>query len=72
MKKVYMLCLGPKKSLSSQMLELTTQGMAQHTNAGTTVYNVDFAKRADYLGANGTVQSHKNIHCTVITLPTLK
>ena len=32
MKKVYMLCLGPKKSLSSQMLELTTQGMAQHTN----------------------------------------
>ena len=46
--------------------------MAQHTNAGTTVYNVDFAKRADYLGANGTVQSHKNIHCTVITLPTLK
>ena len=32
MKKAYMLCLGLKKSLSSPRLELTAQGMVQHTN----------------------------------------
>ena len=32
MKKACMLCLGPKKCLSSLRLKLTTQGMAQHTN----------------------------------------
>ena len=32
MKKVEMLCLGTKKSLSSQWLELTAQGMAQYTD----------------------------------------
>ena len=32
MKKALMLCLGPKKSLSSLRLELTAQGMVQHTD----------------------------------------
>ena len=32
MKKVQMLCLGPKKSLSSPRLKLMAQGMVQHTD----------------------------------------
>ena len=32
MKKVQMLCLGPKKSLSSPRLKLMAQRMAQHTD----------------------------------------
>ena len=32
MNKAYMLCLGPKKSLSSMRLELMGQGIAQYTN----------------------------------------
>ena len=32
MKKANMLCLGPKKNLSSPRVELTAQGVTQHTD----------------------------------------
>ena len=32
MNKVWIMCLGPKKTLSSPRLELTAQGMAQCPN----------------------------------------
>ena len=57
-----MLCLGPKKSLSSLWLKLTAQGMVQHT---------DVQRQVRYRSAIQTLQNTSEL-TTMKALRTLK
>ena len=49
MKKANMLCLGPKKNLSSPRVELTAQGVTQHTDVQSQVWYHSAIQKSPYL-----------------------